>query len=192
MLQPGDKKALGVLGAVVAASLAIIVGATAFLVTGAEKPLPKVSVQAGDHLTRVEPGFWCSVTMDSCHGRDDQGKIKLRIYQHPVAVGEQVSVSVPIEVSDGPWFLTAEFATPRGVQREVWYHSPDTAFTQLLDSEPDRVLLGIDISPISAVYIEATPTSPDGDFLPRGNFAVNTSPDGYKVTNTTPLPDVRR
>ncbi|GAA2366318.1 MULTISPECIES: DUF2771 family protein [Gordonia] len=194
MLQPGDKKALAIIGAVVVAALVIIAGATTLLVRGHEKPLPTISFQAGDHLTRAEPSYWCSVKMDDCRLVDRNGKFKLRTYDHPVAIGERVTLSVPKEISDGPWTLIAEYATPRGIARVMWLHLPGTTFTQILHSEPDRVLMGVEVSSISA-YREKTPgqdnDSLDVDLSIRGTFSIRTLPVDFRIPNTATLPDQR-
>ncbi|EGD54230.1 DUF2771 family protein [Gordonia neofelifaecis] len=193
-MQPADKKALTIIGAVVVAALVIIAGATALLVSGHEKPLPTVSFQAGDDLTRAEPSYWCSVQMDDCRGVDARGRFKLRTYDHPVAVGERVTLSVPKEVASGPWTLIAEYATPRGIQRVMWLHMPDTMYTQILHSEPRRVLMGVEISSISA-YREKTPgmggDTLDADFSIRGTFSIRTLPVDFRIFSTRELPDQR-
>lgn len=192
-MQPGDKKALGIIGAVVIAALVIIAGATALLVRGHEKPIPTVAFQAGDHLTEAEPSYWCSVNMDDCRGVDAKGRFKLRTYDHPVAVGERVTLSVPKEIAEGPWALIAEYATPRGIVRVLYPHMPSTLYTQILHSEPGRVLMGVELSSISArqEQIPGQPESTDGDLGIRGTFSIRTLPLNFRILNTTPLDDER-
>ncbi|MBM7367493.1 DUF2771 family protein [Gordonia hydrophobica] len=189
MLQPGDKKALTIIGAVVVAALVIIAGATALLVRGHEKPVPALSFQAGDHLSRVEPSFWCSAKMDECTGVvSNTGNV--RVVDHPVPVGSTAMLSVPAEVSGSPWTLLAEYATPRGLLRVQWVHLPDTKYTQVLKSTPNRVLIGAEVSVISAVQvpIPGQPANAEGgDLLLRGVYSIRTLPIGFEVRNQTPL-----
>ncbi|MGB3696722.1 MAG: DUF2771 family protein [Gordonia sp. (in: high G+C Gram-positive bacteria)] len=193
-MQQQDKKALTIIGAAVIAALVIIVGATAALVRGHEEPLPAISFQSGDSLTRVEPSFWCSVKMNDCRLVDAQGRFTIRTYDHPVAIGERVSLSVPSEIATGPWTVIAEYATPRGILRVLSVHLPNTLYTQILHSEPDRVLIGVEVSSISG-YREKTPGqqpgSLDGDFPFRGTFSIRTLPLDFQIVNRTELDSER-
>ncbi|MGB3301973.1 DUF2771 family protein [Gordonia sp. (in: high G+C Gram-positive bacteria)] len=193
MLQPGDKKALAILGAVIVAALVIIAGATTLLVRGHEKPLPTVAFQAGDDLTQASTPLWCSATMTDCKFARANGDVSPIVADHAVAIGDQAVISVPKEVADGPWALIAEYATKQGIQRVQYLHMPNEMFTQVLRSEPDRVLLGIEVSAISAVMeqVPGQPESTDGDLAIRGVFAVRTLPVGFQIPNMTELPGVK-
>ncbi|ALG83798.1 DUF2771 family protein [Gordonia phthalatica] len=192
MLQPGDKKALAIIGAVVVAALVIIAGATALLVRGHEKPLPTVALTAEDGLAQVEPSFWCSEKLTDCRNLqlNADGTPVIRTVDHPVRIGDETWVSVPEEISSSPWALLAEFATPRGLERVQWIHLPDEKSTQVLKSTPDRVLIGIEVSVVSAVQLPAPgqkEATDEGDFPFRGVFSVRTLPVGFDIPNKTPL-----
>lgn len=192
-MQPGDKKALTIIGAVVIAAVVIIAGATTLLVRGHEKPVPTLSFQAGDDLSRVEPSFWCSPKMDACVGvPSNNGDV--RVVDHPVPIGSEAMLSVPTEVSSSPWTLLAEYATPRGLVRAQWIHLPDTKYTQVLKSTPNRVLIGVEVSVISAVQVPmpGQPANAEGgDLLLRGVYSIRTLPIDFKIKNSTPLPGER-
>ncbi|NLG46859.1 DUF2771 family protein [Gordonia sp. (in: high G+C Gram-positive bacteria)] len=190
-MQPGDKKALAIIGSVVVAALVIIAVATTLLVRGSEKPLPTVAFQAGDHLSHVEPSFWCSVKMDECEGVGPNGEFNLRIVDHPVPVGGRAVLSVPHDIQSGPWSLVAEYATPNGIQRVSWLHMPDTKYTQVLESTPDRVLLGVEIGPLAAYQEKIPGQQVGGDILYRGVYAIRTLPVDFRIRNDAPLPDQR-
>ncbi|WP_298446294.1 DUF2771 family protein [Gordonia sp. (in: high G+C Gram-positive bacteria)] len=198
-LQPSDKKALTILAAAVAAAVVVIAVATTLLVVNTAKPEPKVSLAAGKSYTRLAPTFWCDVKLTECTPRlmSDEEIAALPVDRLPVAIGDALTVSVPSEVSDGPWILIASYATPRGVTQQDWLHLPDTTYTQTLPSTRDRVLLGIEIQPLSARVtgtgnddIEAAINAGRGDIAARGHFAVSTVPDGFTVpaSDETPAP----
>ncbi|WP_143965301.1 DUF2771 family protein [Gordonia zhaorongruii] len=195
MLQPGDKKALTILTAVVVAALVIIVGATALVVRGHEESLPTISVQADDTLTQVEPGYWCEVDMTDCEPVDPRSvrQVPENLATSPAPIGSTVLVTVPQDVAAGPWTSVAQYATPQGVVRVFDVHRPDELYTMELRSEPNRVLLGIEFSSLSTVLQDAPQgfDSPDWSVLARGVFAVNTVPDGFEVRNPNLLPDER-
>ena len=194
MLQPGDKKALTILGAVVVAALVVLAGTTALLLRGHEKPVPTVSLQAGDDLVRMESGFWCSAKMTDCTPADPrQVEVKTNIYRVPAPIGKKVMITVPGEIAAGPWTTVAEFATPVGLQRVLWLHAPDSLYTQVIESTPDRVLTAVEVSAFSGVQIDSPQgvESAEGSILMRGTFSANTKPDGFEIENTTQLPDVR-
>ena len=199
MLQPGDKKALAIIGAVVVAMLVVVAGATALLVRGHEKPFPELSFQAGDSLTRVETPRWCTAKMDECRGAplrpsaDPAQKVEYpsETFDHPVPIGSKATLSVPGEIAGAPWSVIAQFATPKGVQTVQWLHLPDTMHTQVFESTPDRVLIGIEVQVISAARatVPGQPqANPDeADLLIRGIFSILTMPEGFRIPDETPL-----
>nr|WP_246372131.1 DUF2771 family protein [Gordonia humi] len=197
-MHPGDKKPLTILAAAVAVVVVAIAALTTVLVLTDDDgdAMPTVSVQAGDSLERVAPGYWCSVDLTDCDPVDPRSVQQLpqNIVHIAAPIGDPVRVTVPPEVADGPWWSVAQYATPRGVQRVVEFSPSDTLYTKKFLSEPDAVLLGIEIWSPSTVFQDAPQgvESVDGEILMRGTFTIDTVPDGFTVGNTTELPDVRR
>lgn len=194
-LQPADKKHLAVLTAMVVVAVAIVAVATTLLVRGTPESDPQVSVATGRSLERVEPTFWCDLDMTQCHPRalSIEEIAALPVTQFPVPAGGSLSLSVPSEIATAPWMLVAAYATPEGVQPVTWIHRSGTTYTQVLESTPDRVLLGVEIKPFSTVLEDAPDglESGQGDILFRGHYAISTAPDGFTVGNETELPAVR-
>lgn len=194
-LQPADKKHLAALTAVVVVAVAIIAVATTLLVRGQPEADPQVSVASGRSLEQVEPTFWCDLEMTECRPRalSVEEIATLPVTQFPVPTGGSLTLSVPSEIAAAPWMLVAAYGTPEGVQPVTWIHQSGTTYTQVLDSTPERVLLGVEIKPFSTVVEDAPDgiESGQGDILFRGHYAVSTAPDGFTVANETELPAVR-
>lgn len=194
-IQPSDKKALTALAAAALAMLAVIAIATTLLVRGHTDESPTISAASGDQIERVAPSYWCDAKMEKCTPRF----LSLEeISQVPparlaVPVGGKLSVSVPSEISSHPWTMLAEYATPAGIAQTLWIHQSGTAFTQVLESTPDRVLLTVELAPFSAVVKDAPGgvESGEGDILFRAHYGIDTSPEGFTVLNPTPLPAER-
>ncbi|MFT3716009.1 MAG: DUF2771 family protein [Gordonia sp. (in: high G+C Gram-positive bacteria)] len=196
-LQPQDRKALAVLAATAVAVVALIAGLTTVLVkTVHHDDLPQVSVAADGHGLRADPVFWCDLKLTECKPFDPRPlpEIPITPVGFPVATGSTLTLSVPEEVSAGPWSLVAQYSTPKGLQAVQWIHHSGTTFTQLLPSTPDRVLMGVEITPLSAVLEDTTPEgfeSGQGSLLPRAMYSIKTAPGGYTVPNETELPGIR-
>lgn len=193
-LQPRDTKPLIALAAA-AVMLAVIVVATTLLVRGHTETSPQISAASGSRLERVSPSYWCDPKMEKCTPRFLSME---EIRQIPparlaVPIGGALSVSVPTEISAHPWALLAEYATPAGIAQVIWIHQSGTAFTQILKSTPNRVLLTVELSPFSAVLKDAPEgvESDQGDILFRAHYAIDTTPDGFTVADETPLPAER-
>lgn len=199
-LQPNDKKALGIAAAVIAAMVVVIAVATTLLVRGTDKPLPEVSLQTGRDYERLAPTFWCDVKLAKCTPRAlSQEEIALApVARFPVAVGDRLTLSVPSSIATGPWTLIAAYATPKGIEQVNWIHMPGSTFTQILQSRPGAVLLGLQIESLSAVVSDPGPggaeagiESGQGDILVRGHYAVDTVPAGFTPSSTVELPPRR-
>ncbi|MFZ2512817.1 MAG: DUF2771 family protein [Gordonia sp. (in: high G+C Gram-positive bacteria)] len=186
-LQPADKKALAILTAAVVAALAIIVVATTLLVRGHVAPPPSITVGTDRSLERVEPTVWCDLKLTECTPRPmNLAEIAVQpVTVLPVAVGSTLSLSVPHQIFEGPWLLTATYATPEGLDFQQWIHRSGTMATQRLASTPDRVLLGIEVKPFSAVIYDTADSLDQGEIGFRAHYAVRTAPTGY-VVSTTP------
>lgn len=195
-LQPSDKKALLSITGVAAVVVVVIAVATTFLVRGHDAPPPALSLATGEKLVRAEPTFWCDAKMTDCEPFDPRkldGEVPFKVASAPVAVGDTLILSVPGEVAEGPWVLVAEYATPKGLVRQQWIHRSGTMYTQKLPSTPDRVLLGIEVTPLSAVVLNAPGglESGDGEILGRGIYSARTAPPGFQPKNTAELPAER-
>lgn len=184
-LQPAEKKALAILMAAVVAAVAIIAVATTLLVRGSPDPLPQITVGTGRSIDRVEPTVWCDVKLTECTPRpmniEEIAEQPLTVF--PVPIGATLSLSVPHQVYEGPWMLTASYATENGVELQTWIHRSGTMATQLIESTPERVLLGIEVKPFSVVVFDAPNglESGQGEIGFRGHYAVRTVPEGYVV-----------
>ncbi len=180
-LQPSDKRALTLLTAAVVAALAIIVVATALLVRGQHSPPPALTVGTDRSIAQVEPTVWCDLKLTECIPRPmSMAEIAAQpVTVLPVAIGSTLSLSVPHQVSEGPWMLTATYATPTGIDFQEWLHRSGTMATQRLESSPDRVLLGIEVKPFSTVIYDAPDglESGQGEIGFRGHYAVRTVPE---------------
>ena len=195
-LQPQEKKTLAILAAGAVAMLAVIAVATTLLVRGHHEELPRISLTADRHNVRAEPVFWCDVKLTDCKPFDPRPlpEIPIDPVDFPVTAGKTLTLSVPQEVAEGPWALVAQYSTPRGLQATQWIHHSESTFTQVLKTSPDRVLMGVEITPLSAVLEDATPESFEagqGSLLPRAMYSIKTAPTGYTVPNETELPAQR-
>ncbi|GAC58774.1 hypothetical protein GOHSU_50_00020 [Gordonia hirsuta DSM 44140 = NBRC 16056] len=193
-LQPADKKALTWLAVAVAAAVAIVAVATTLLVRGHTAEPPRISVGADRQLERIAPTFWCDLEMQDCRPRamSSEELAQLPTQSFPVPIGSSLSLSVPTEIAESPWMLTALYAGPDGVQEVTWFHRSKTTYTQLLPSTPDRVLQIVMVRPFSRVLIDAPdgPESGQGDILFRGQYTIETAPIGFSVPNATELPAI--
>ena len=192
-LQPSDKKTLAITATVVVVAAAIIAVATTLLVRSTPHADPQVSVAAGPHYAQISPTYFCDVKMEDCRPRflSNEEIAQLPQAQFPVETGQSLTLSVPEDIASGPWELTAIYATPAGIAPKQWWHRSGTTYTQVLESTPERTLLGIEIKPASAVLIDAPDgvESGQGEFLFRGHYSVATAPVGYPgPANRTELP----
>ncbi|MFT3659997.1 MAG: DUF2771 family protein [Gordonia sp. (in: high G+C Gram-positive bacteria)] len=187
-LQPSDKKALALVTAGAVAVAAVIALVTTLLVVrGADHhDDPRISLAADRDYERVAPTFFCDLKMEECRPRPLSNEEIARLPQasFPVETGRSLTLSVPTEVAEAPWQLTAVYATPAGIVPVLWWHRSGATSTQVLASTADRTLLGIEIKPVSTVVVDA-PDGADGleagqgDILFRGHYSVATAPRGY-------------
>lgn len=181
-LQDRDKTALKFLVPATALAAVIIVVATALLVRGADEPSPQLSLATGDGLVHVAPAYWCDAELTECrpHAPTAEDIAAITSTPAPVAIGKTLVLSVPAEVADGPWSLQATYWTPQGLELREWVHRSGATFSQSLESTADRVLLGVEIKPITVVQAPAGDEMTD-DFLARAIFSANTTPKGFEV-----------
>lgn len=188
-LYPGDKKALGILGAVVLLAVVIIAGATTALTWGRDTGHePTFSVEAGGHWERIAPQAWCSEQFTDCHPDGyrplESDEVPGQAARFAVPIGDSLRLIPPAELSysEIPWDLMAVYATPAGLQEErIRYWSDARVIT--LDSTADRALIGVTIYAYGAIV---NPEGTDVGLLKRGQFAIDTLPDDF----TIPEPDV--
>ncbi|MFC0314445.1 DUF2771 family protein [Gordonia phosphorivorans] len=194
-LQPADKKALTILAAVGLVMVAVIAIATTLLVRAHDESDPKISVSTGKTYLQVAPSYWCSLQMTDCRpaALSNEQIGALPVTALPVPLDRSLVLSVPAEIATKPWTLTALYATGAGIQPVTWVKTSGTSYTEVLESTPRRVLLGIEVKAFSAVVEDAPDgiESGQGSIPFRGHYAVDTAPEGFVITNQTVLPEVR-
>ncbi|MGV9711101.1 DUF2771 family protein [Gordonia sp. NPDC003424] len=183
-LTPGEKKSLAIIAAIVVAFV-VVVGATVAVLTkdtwsgdGHDDEPGYLQLAIGDRLVRVEPAKWCDVLVRSC----DPPGAELRPSPHePIPVGQTTLLSVSEEIAQSPWVLYLLYADRSGKiinpEPEGIAQRSGSTYTVALRSTPDRVLINVEVQPLSAV------TEGD-DYVARGILSVNTTPDDFTVRTT--------
>ncbi|MFW0795944.1 DUF2771 family protein [Gordonia sp. CPCC 205515] len=182
-LNSGEKKTLAIIAAIVVAFV-VVVGATVAVLTkdtwsgDGHDDEGYLQLAIGDDLVRVEPAKWCDVLVREC----DPPGAELRPSPHePIPAGESALMSVSQEIAESPWVLYLMYADRNGKiinpEPEGIAQRSDSTYTQVLRSTPDRVLINVEVQPLSAV------TEGD-DYVARGILSVNTTPEGFTVRTT--------
>ncbi|WLP89558.1 MULTISPECIES: DUF2771 family protein [Gordonia] len=176
-MSSGEKKAVAIIALVAIVVVAVVGSAVGVLVATAhsdDEDGAYLHLAVGDQLHTVEPVRWCDVFLTECTPPPNQPQ---RETPHvPVPTGTSVLLSVPSVIASGPWSLTALYATPKGLYEDSRILQSGTTFTVKLESEPDRVLVGITVIVPSAVV------NADGTIdTARGALAVQTAPVGFAV-----------
>ena len=177
----GEKKVVAIIAIVAVVFVAVVGGTVSALVVGHhhdERGYLHVAID--DELITVRPTEWCDVLMQHCTADQDQA---LRGQHVPLPVGQSALVSVSEEISEHPWLLYALYADRSGKlidpDPEPMYKASGSTYTVALHSTPDRVLVNIEVQPLSAVVV-------GGQFqVARGVLALNTPPDGFRVRQST-------
>lgn len=183
-LNSGEKKTVAIIAAVVVAFV-VVVGATVAVLTKDtwsgddhhEEP-GYLQLAVGDQLVRVEPAKWCDVLVREC----DPPGTELRPSPHvPIPTGETALLTVSNNIAESPWVIYLMYADKNGTivdpEPEGIAQRSDTTYTRELRSTPDRVLVNVEVQPLSAV------TEGD-DYVARGILSVNTTPEGFTVRTT--------
>ena len=178
----GEKKAVAIIAIVAVVFTGVVGGIVSALVVGKhhdERGYLHVAID--DQLITVKPTEWCDVLMQNCTADQDQA---LRGQHAPLPIGQSAMLSVSENISDHPWLLYLLYADRNGViinpDPTPEYKTSGSAFTLELPSRPDRVLVNIEVQPLSAVVV-------DGQFqVARGVLALNTTPDGFRVKQPSP------
>lgn len=181
-LSSGEKKTFAILAATALAFVVIVGGAVALLVRGSETSHEGyLQVAIDRELVRVEPTTWCDLMMAECRTPADGEEPD---FQHaPVPIGTSVMMSVSPDIADYPWVLYTMYADADGNiidggPSETLYVSGETN-SLVLTSSPDRVLVNIEVQPLSAV-------SDDDTTMVRGILALQTTPEGFEVAQLAP------
>ena len=173
----GEKKAVAIIAIVAVVFTGVVGGIVSALVIGNHHDdRGYLHVAIDDELVTVRPTEWCDVLMQNCTADQDQA---LRGQHAPLPIGQSAMLSVSENISDHPWLLYLLYADRNGViinpDPTPEYKTSGSAFTLELPSRPDRVLVNIEVQPLSAVVV-------DGQFqVARGVLALNTTPDGFRV-----------
>lgn len=172
----GEKKAAAIAIAVAVVFTAVVGGTVAALTVGKPRGVvPYLNVAVGDRLTQVRPSQLCDVLMRECLVNRSPDVQNARA---PLPIGQTAIVSVSKEISDHPWLLYTLYADRNGTiinpDPEPEYQRSGATYTVTLPSTPDRVLVNIEVQPLSAVAEGA-------DQVVRGVLAVNVTPDGFRV-----------
>lgn len=177
-LNSGEKKALTII-VVVAVVFALAVGGTVAALT-VGKPhddKPYLQLAIGDRLVRVEPARWCDLFVQEC---DPANPDDVRVPKVSVPIGSTVLLSVSEGIAETPWRLITQYMTPRGPQTSEQLHRVGETYTQPLTSQPDAILINIEVQVLSAI------AQPDGsDAIARGYLAVDTTPPGIQLPTVT-------
>ncbi|MGW0037760.1 DUF2771 family protein [Gordonia sp. NPDC003376] len=176
-MNSGEKKAVAIIALVAIVFVAVVGSAVGVLVAtdqSKDEDAVYLHLSVGDQLHTIEPVRWCDVFLTECSPPATQPQ---RETPHvPVPTGTSVLLSVPSEIASGPWNLIALYATPKGVYEDSRILQSGTTFTVKLDSQPDRVLIGVTVIVPSAVV------NADGTIdTARGQLTVQTAPEGFAV-----------
>lgn len=178
----GSRKAATIGIAVLVVFTAVVGGTVALLTVGKPRSSDAyLNVAIGDRLTKVHPTQWCDLLLRGCRAATSPEILNARM---PLPIGESAMVSVSPEIADQPWLLYALYADRNGTiinpNPEPQYQSSGETYTVTLPSTPDRVLLNIEVQPLSAV-------AQGDDQVVRGILALNVAPD-TPVAGTAPQP----
>lgn len=178
----GEKKAVAIIAIVAVVFTGVVGGIVSALVIGNHHDdRGYLHVAIDDELVTVRPTEWCDVLMQNCTADQNQA---LRGQRAPLPIGQSATLSVSEDISDHPWLLYLLYADRNGViinpDPTPEYKSSGSTFTVELPSRPDRVLVNIEVQPLSAVVV-------DGQYqVARGVLALNTTPNGFRVKQPSP------
>ena len=178
----GEKRAVAIIASVAVVFVAVVGGTVGALVAGNHHDdRGYLHVAIDDELITVKPTEWCDVLMQRCTADQDQA---LRGQHVPLPVGQSAMLSVSEDISEHPWLLYRLYADRNGVivnpNPTPEYKTSGSTYTVELPSRSDRVLVNIEVQPLSAVVV-------DGQYqVARGVLSLNTTPDGFRVKQPSP------
>ena len=178
-LNPGEKKALAIIAAVVVAFVVVVGGTVAFLTKDSWSDDPTshddmyLQMAVGDRLVRVEPTRMCDVFLKNCA---PDKLTDMTIERVPVPVGESVMLSVSQGIAEWPWNLVVQFLTPNGPDGTSVPMRSNSTYTTVLQSTPERILINVEVQVPSAISDAGT-----DNVIARGFLAANTTPENLQV-----------
>jgi hypothetical protein len=156
-----SRRSWSIVGALVVAALTVA-GVLLYRSQHTQTTPPTLTASVEGRSITVDAKDYCDLQLQNCRHGD--------IAQLPMRAGDTLTLALPHDVVDAPWWLIAVYRAPDGTSKaDTRYFRPGETAKVTVPSTPEQALAGVEI------HLPAAVVDHSGDPYSRALWAVDTS-----------------